>query len=159
VGKVFQIGVVGVTLSSPVLAAFRQGLREFGYVEGQNVALKVRSMDGRPERLPDLLAELVRLKVDVILAPSNLMIAAAQKAPTRIPIVMANSIDPVAAGFVQSLARPGGNITGLTVQTPDVAGKTLQLFKEAIPGLARAAALWDPNFPGVRQTLRELEAA
>src|SRR5262249_34802681 len=96
VGKVFQIGVVGVTLSSPVLAAFRQGLREFGYVEGQNVALKVRSMDGRPERLPDLLAELVRLKVDVILAPSNLMIAAAQKATTSIPIVMSNSIDPVA---------------------------------------------------------------
>src|SRR5262249_12729847 len=87
------------------------------------------------------------------------MIAAAQKATTSIPIVMSNSIDPVAAGFVQSLARPGGNITGLTVQTPDVAGKTLQLFKEAIPGLARAAALSDPNFPGVRQTLRELEAA
>jgi len=158
-GKVPRIGVVGPAPGSPLLAAFRQGLRELGYTEGQNVALEVRSLDGRPERLPDLLAELVRLKVDVILAPSNLMIAAAQKATTSIPIVMSNAIDPVAAGFVASLARPGGNITGLTVQTPDVAGKTLQLFKESVPSLARVAVLWDPDFPGVRQLLSEVEAA
>ena len=158
-GKVLRIGVVGPAPGNPFLVVFRQGLRELGYVEGQNVALEVRSIDGRPERLPELLAELVRLKVDVILAPSNLMIAAAQKATTSVPIVMTNAIDPVAAGFVASLARPGGNITGLTLQTPDIAGKALQLLKEGIPGLARVAVLWDPGFPGVRQLLSELEAA
>jgi len=158
-GKVFRIGIAGPAPGNPLLVVFRQGLRELGYVEGQNVALEVRSVDGRPERLPDLLAELVRLKVDVILAPSDQVIAAAQKATTSIPIVMSNASDPVARGFVVSLARPGGNITGLTIQAPDIAGKNLQLFKEAVPGLARVGVLWDPGFPGGRQYLSEAEAA
>jgi putative ABC transport system substrate-binding protein len=158
-GKVFRIGIAGPAPGSPLLVVFRQGLRELGYVEGQNVAFEVRSMDGRPERLPDLLAELVRLKVDVILAPSDPVIAAAQKATTSIPIVMSNASDPVARGFVVSLARPGGNITGLTIQAPDLAGKNLQLFKEAVPGLTRVGVLWDPGFPGGRQYLSEAEAA
>jgi putative ABC transport system substrate-binding protein len=158
-GKVFRIGIAGPAPGNPLLVVFRQGLRELGYVEGQNVALEVRSMDGRPERLPDLLAELVRLKVDVILAPSDPVIAAAQKATTSIPIVMSNASDPVARGFVASLARPGGNITGLTIQAPETAGKSLQLFKEAVPGLARVAVLWDPGFPGGRHLLSEVEVA
>ncbi len=165
-GKVPRIGVLVISAAAPgpgnplfTVGVFRQGLRELDYVEGQNVALEVRSTDGRPDRLPDLAAELVRLKVDVILAPSNPVIAAAQKATTSIPIVMSNATDPVASGFVASLARPGGNITGLTIQSPDVAGKALQLFKEAVPGHARVAVLWDPAFPGGRQQLSEVEAA
>ena len=165
-GKVFRIGVLIVSAAAPgpgnplpSVTAFRQGLRELGYVEGQNVALEIRSTDGRPEKLPDLAAELVRLKVDVIFAPSNPVIAAAQEATTSIPIVMSNASDPVASGFVASLARPGGNITGLTIQSPDVAGKALQLFTEAVPGLARVPVLWDPGFLGVRHYLSEVEAA
>jgi len=140
------------------LVPFRQAISELGDVEGQNIAFEIRSADGRPERLPGLAAELVRLKVDVLVASSNVAVAAAQKATTSIPIVMTNTSDPVALGFVASLARPGGNITGLTIQAPDVAGKTLQLLREAVPGLARSAVLWDTSFPG-RQALSELEAA
>ena len=140
------------------MVPFRQAISELGDVEGQNIAFEIRSADGRPERLPGLAAELVRLKVDVLVASSNVAVAAAQKATTSIPIVMTNTSDPVALGFVASLARPGGNITGLTIQAPDVAGKTLQLLREAVPGLARSAVLWDTSFPG-RQALSELEAA
>jgi putative ABC transport system substrate-binding protein len=158
-GKLFRIGIAGPSPGSPLLVVFRQELRELGYIEGQNVALEVRSTDGSLERLPDLLAELMRLKVDVILAPADQVIAAAQKATTSIPIVMLNASDPVARGFVVSLARPGGNITGLTIQAPDLAGKNLQLFQEAIPGLTRVGVLWDPGFPGARQYLGEAETA
>ena len=131
-----------------------------GDIEGQNIALEIRSADGRPERLPGLAAELVRLKVDVILAAgSNTTVAAAQKATTSIPIVMGTSTDPVALGFVVSLARPGGNITGVTSQIPDVAGKALQLLTEAVPNLSRVAVLWDPGLPGGRHYLSVVEAA
>jgi putative ABC transport system substrate-binding protein len=164
-GKVFRIGLLVIS-AAPLgpnnqgnLTAFRQGLRELGYREGENVVFEIRTTDGRPERLPELAAELVRLKVDVILAPSNPVIAAAQKATTSIPIVMSNATDPVASGFVASLARPGGNITGLTIQTPDVAGKALQLLTETVPGLTRVPVLWDPSFLGVRQQLSETESA
>ncbi len=115
--------------------------------------------DGRRERLPGLAAELVGLKVDVILAASNPAIAAAQKATTSIPIVMTTATDPVADGFVASLSRPEGNITGLTVQTPDVAGKRLQLLKEMVPNLSRVAVLWDPGHPGGRHQVNEAQAA
>ena len=162
-GKVLRIGVLAVSAAGPVapfLAAFRQGLCELGDVEGRNVALEIRYANGRPERLPGLAAELVSLKVDVILATGgNTAIAAAQKATTSIPIVMSNATDPVALGFVASLARPGGNITGLTSQIPDVAGKGLQLLTEAVPHLSRVAVLWDPGYPGIRQYLSGLEAA
>jgi ABC-type uncharacterized transport system substrate-binding protein len=145
-GKVARIGILTTSFSPGglYLTALRQGLGDFGYVEGQNIALEIRSADGRPERLPGLAGELVRLKVDVIVAPSNAAIATAQKATTSIPIVMTNVSDPVAAGFVASLARPGGNITGLTIQAPDVIGKALQLRKDAVPGLSRVAVLWIP---------------
>jgi putative ABC transport system substrate-binding protein len=158
-GKVPRIGILILPPDSGYLAALRQGLGDFGYVEGQNIALEIRSADGRPERLPGLAAELVRLKVDVIVAASNAVTATAQKTTTSIPIVMTNVSDPVAAGFVASLARPGGNITGLTIQSPDVAGKALQLLKDAVPSLSRVAVLWDPGLPGGRQNVSEVETA
>src|SRR5262245_28540644 len=161
-GPVYRIGLLSPATAdsaSPLLAAFRQGLRELGDVEGQHVALERRYAEGRPERLPGLAAELVRLKVDVIVATSNPAIAAARNATTSIPIVMTVASDPVASGFVTSLARPGGNITGLTIQTPDLAGKSRQLLKETIPDLSRVAVLWDPGFLDGRQNLSETEAA
>jgi len=161
-GKAFRIGVLSPVAAEPAstgIPAFRQGLRELGYVEGKNVALEIRSADGTGERLPGLAAELVGLKVDVILAASNPAIAAAQKATTSIPIVMTTATDPVAVDFVASLSRPGGNITGLTVQTPDVAGKRLQLLKEVVPNLSRVAVLWDPGYLGGRLQVNEAQAA
>jgi ABC-type uncharacterized transport system substrate-binding protein len=143
---------------APFIGAFRQRLRELGD-KGQDAALQIRNADGRPERLPGLAAELVRLNVDVILAQSNRAIAAAQKATTSIPIVMLLASEPVALGFVASLARPGGNITGLSIQTVDTAGKRLQLLKEAVPNLSRVAVLWDPGFVGGRELFRHAEAA
>jgi len=159
-GRVWRIGFLTTTeADNPGLVAFRQRLRELGYVEGQNVALEIRSTKGRAERFPSLADELVRLKVDVIVAGSNASIEPAQKATTTIPIVMVVVGDPVASGFVASLARPGGNITGLTTQAPDLAGKRLQLLKEAISNLSRVAILWEPGSPGARRSLAEFEAA
>jgi putative ABC transport system substrate-binding protein len=160
-GRVWRIGFLTTTVveaENPGLVAFRQRLRELGYVEGQNVALEIRSTKGRPERFPSLADELVRLKVDVIVAGSNASIEPAQKATTTIPIVMVIVGDPVASGFVASLARPGGNITGLTAQAPDLAGKRLQLLKEAISNLSRVAILWEPGSPGARRSLAGFEA-
>ncbi len=159
-GKAFRIGVLSAAEpASTGVVPFRQGLRELGYVEGQNVALEIRSAEGRRDRLPALADELVRLNVDVILAVSNPAIVAARKATTSIPIVMVSATDPVGVGFVASLARPGGNVTGLTVQTPDVAGKRLQLLREVIANLSRVAVLWDPGYPGGRLQVGEAEAA
>ena len=158
-GKVPRIGVLTGGAADAFVVGLRQGLRELGYVEGQSFALEIRSADGVPERLPGLAAELVRLKVDVLVAPSNLTIAPAHRATTSIPIVMTNAIDPVASGFVATLARPGGNVTGLTIQSPDVIGKPLQLLKDVVPDLAKVAVFWDPGLPGARQSLSKLEAA
>ena len=161
-GRVWRIGFLTssvVEVGNSGLVAFRQRLRELGYVEGQNVALEIRSAEARPERFPGLAAELVRLKVDVIVASSNASIEPAQKATTTIPIVMVIAGDPLAAGFVASLARPGGNITGLTSQAPELAGKRLQLLKEAVPNLSRVAVLWEPGSPAARRSLSEAAAA
>src|SRR5262245_9623211 len=150
-GKVWRIGLLGGDASgpeSPRGASFRQGLRELGYVEGQNIAIEWRSSDGNATRFPDLAAELVRLQVDVIVAGDNPAIAAAQHATSTIPIVMVLAMDPVRTGFVGSLARPGGNTTGLTVQATDLQGKALQLLKDAVPTVARVAVLWDATEPG-----------
>ena len=146
--KVWRIGVLGTATESSRWAPFREALREAGYVEGQNITLERRSSGGRPEPLPDLAAELVRLRVDVIVADGNPAIAAAQRATRTIPIVMVLAMDPVASGFTGNLARPGGNITGLTVQATDLHGKTLQLLKEAVPTASRVTVLWDPTEPG-----------
>jgi putative tryptophan/tyrosine transport system substrate-binding protein len=128
--------------------AFRQGLRELGYVEGQNIVIEYRYTDGKADRLPDLATELVGLKVDVIVTASIPPVLAAKKASSPTPIVFAAVNDPVAAGLVDSLAHPGGNITGLTNLSPDLDGKRLELLKEAFPKLTRVAYLWNPDAPG-----------
>jgi ABC-type uncharacterized transport system substrate-binding protein len=123
---------------------FRQRLRELGYIEGQNISFEYRWARGKYERLPDLPAELTRLKVDVIFTAS-IATDAARQATETIPIVFVNVGDPVASGLVASLARPGGNITGVTNISPDLGGKQLELLKESIPGMARVAVLWNPQ--------------
>jgi len=125
--------------------SFRQRLRELGYVEDQNIILFVRTAEGRAERYPDLAAELVQLRVDVILAQGNPALAALKQATPTIPIVMAQVADPVGSGFVAGLARPGGNITGLSNMAEGVSGKWVELVREMSPNTTRLAVLWDPR--------------
>ena len=139
-----RIGILITTSASNIsarLEAFRQRLRELGYVQGKNIVIEYRYAEGKLERLPALAAELVGLKVDVIVTVSSAVLAA-KKASATIPIVFALASDPVGSGFVSSLARPGGNITGLSVMAPDLDGKRLELLKEAFPKIARVAFLW-----------------
>jgi len=155
-GKVYRIGIMFVGSVGPhaYLDAFRQGLRESGWIEGKNIELEVRAADGKLERLPGLAAELVRLKVDVIFAPNNPTAEAAKTATTSIPIVMAAVGDPVGKGLVGSLSRPGGNVTGLTMQEQDINAKQLQLLKELVPRVSRVSLL------GIQDdTPKDLEAA
>ncbi|MSP39186.1 MAG: hypothetical protein EXR70_11910 [Deltaproteobacteria bacterium] len=143
-----RIPRIGILVTPPAsvmsarVEAFRRRLRELGYVEGKNIVIEYRYAEGKLERLPDLAAELVRLKVDVIVTVGAPTISAAKKASATIPIVFAGSGDPVGSGFVSSLARPGGNITGLSLMSPDLDGKRLELLKEAFPKIARVAYLW-----------------
>lgn len=149
-GRVWKIGVLEpfhAAVRASLIDALRQGLRELGYEEGRNFVLEARYADGKLDRLPDLAAELVKLNVDVILAGSTQGIRAAQHATQTIPIVMTTVGDPVGPGFVASLARPGGNITGLTIQAPELIAKRLQLLKEAVPHSSRVAVLWDSRVP------------
>jgi len=139
--------------------AFRHGLRERGYVEGQNVFLEYRYAEGQLERLPALAAELAALKVDVIVTSSTPAIRAAMQATRTIPIVMANVADPVQAGLVASLARPGGNVTGVSNLSPEVDGKRLALLKEVVPKLARVGFIWDPINRALALRLGELQTA
>src|SRR5712692_11280599 len=143
------------------LEAFRHGLRDLGYVEGRNITLEYRFAEGQADRLPALVAELVRLPVDVLVVDGTTAIRPAQHATTTIPIVMAVSGDPVGEGLVASLARPGGNITGLSSRAPEVSGKRLELLKEAVPTLSRVAALWyrdAPAGPYVKETQAAAQA-
>src|SRR2546425_12786083 len=133
--------------------AFRQGLRDLGWVEGKNISIEYRIAEGRIDRLPDLAADLVRLKVDIIVAATTPESLAAKHATRAIPIVMASVGDPVAAGLAESLARPGGNITGLSQMGPGLVGKRLALLKEMVPKLSRVAVLWDPNPKDASSTL------
>ena len=144
---------------SPLFEAFRQRLRELGYVEGKNIVIEYRDAEGKLERLPDLAAELVRLKVDVIVTAGGGAILAAKKASATIPIVFAFASDPVGEGLVSSLARPGGNITGLSIMAPDLNGKRLELLKEAFPKAARVAFLWESGGSRGNLPLTEMEAA
>jgi putative ABC transport system substrate-binding protein len=150
-GKVYRIGVlelVGVASNAANLRAFRQGLAELGYVEGQNFVIEYRSADGRPERFSDLATELAQLKVDVIVTRGTPATLAAKQATQTIPIVMASSGSPVVEGIVASLARPGGNVTGLYIMAPpepELGGQRLQLLKEAVPGSSRIGILWNPG--------------
>jgi putative tryptophan/tyrosine transport system substrate-binding protein len=150
--KVFRIGYLSSVDAAREFVraeAIRQALRERGYIEGQNIAFEYRYAEGKVDRQPGLAAELVRLKVNVIVAAGgNRLIQAAKDATKTIPIVMAGAeVDPVGTGFVENLARPGGNVTGLTTLNLELGGKRLELFKEAIPKLARVAVLYDPAVP------------
>ena len=160
-GKVPRVGFLAGSTPhpSPRTNSFVAALRELGYVEGQNVAVEWRATAGRAERVADLAADLVRLKVDVIVAVDNPSVAAAQKATRTIPIVMVLATDPVNMGFVASLARPGGNITGLNQQLAELQGKAIQLLKEAIPHVSRVAILWSPAEPGREPHARSAEDA
>jgi putative tryptophan/tyrosine transport system substrate-binding protein len=131
--------------NSPTTEAFRRGLRDLGYVEGQNITVEWRWGRGTTERFPEFAADVVRLKVDVIVAANSPAGYAAQRATRTIPIVIPTMADPVSDGFVASIARPGGNITGLTFQSPELQGKRLQLLKEALPPVSRVALLMDVN--------------
>ena len=140
--KVPRIGIID---DAPIWDYFRQGLRGLGYIDGQNITFEYRSGEGQPDRLAAAASDLARLPVDIIMAAGSGATRAAQQATTTIPIVMVSIGDPVRAGFVASLARPGGNITGNTILGTAMSAKRLQLFKEVIPGLLRVAFLWNPN--------------
>jgi putative ABC transport system substrate-binding protein len=148
-----------LSIISPRIEALRQGLHELGYVEGKNIVIEWRSAEGKLDRVPALAAELVRLKVDVIVTGGATDTRAAKEATNTIPIVMAQDSDPVGSGFVASLARPGGNITGLSTLAPEVSGKRLELLKEIIPKLSRVAVLGISTRPGNAQSLKEVELA
>ena len=160
--KVPRIGFLLASSRSAVaelLDAFRQGLRELGYVEGQNIVIEYRYAEGKLDRLPALAAQLVRLNVDVIVTGISAGTRSAKEATTTIPIVMAQDDDPVGNRFVASLARPGGNITGLSRLAPELSGKQLELLKEIIPKLSLVAVLGNSTEPGNAQSLREIELA
>jgi putative ABC transport system substrate-binding protein len=157
--KVATIGYLSLAGSVPLAEAFRQGLQDLGYVEGKTIAIVYRSAEGKPERLPALAAELVQLPVDVIVATTGLGAQAAKNTTTTIPIVMVSGADPVAIGLVASLARPGGNITGLSLMNAELAGKQLQLLKEATASLARVAVLWNARDAVMTNIFSEIQTA
>jgi len=162
--KIPRIGFLATVSPSTIsdrVEAFRQGLRELGYVEGKNIVIEWRYEEGKADRLPppDLAAELVRLKVDVIVTAGALVTRAAKEATSTIPIVMGQDTDPIGNGFVASLARPGGNITGLATLAPEISGKQLELLKETVPKLSRVAFLGASTRPGNAQALKEMEVA
>ena len=160
--KAYRIGMletIAAPLNSANLQAFRMGLRTLGYVEGGNLVIEYRSADGKTERFPALAAELVRQRVDLIVTRGTPAVIAAKKATGVIPIVMAVSGDPVGTGVVSSLARPGGNVTGLSSVITELAGKRLELFREALPALSRVALLYNPTNPAATNDWKEAEAA
>jgi putative tryptophan/tyrosine transport system substrate-binding protein len=160
--KVPRIGYLSVSSPSAMSTrteAFRQGLRELGYVEGKNIVIEWRSAEGQRDRLPSLVAELVRLKVDIIVTAGPPATRSAKEATVTIPIVFAQDGDPVASGFVASLARPGGNITGLSTLAPELSGKRLELLKEIVPRLSRVAVLGNSTNLANAQVLKETELA
>ena len=160
--KVPRIGFL-IGASAPSVAArldaFRQGLRDLGYVEGKNIVIEYRYAEGKSDRLSALAAELVRLKVDIIATAGPASTRSAKQATVTIPIVMANDDDPIGSGFAASLARPGGNITGLSTLSPELSGKQLELLREIVPKLSRVGVLGDVTRPGIAQALREINVA
>ena len=156
-----RIGYLAATGPSPdvLRTGLHEGLRKLGYIEGQNITIEYRYADGKFERLPVLAAELIRLKVDVILTGGSTATRAAKEATSTIPIVMTQDNDPVASGFVASLARPGGNVTGMATLRPELSGKRLDILKEIVPNLSRVAVLGASDNPGNAQALKEVELA
>jgi len=160
--KIPRIGyltAVSLSANAARIEALRQGLRELGYVEGKNIIIEWRGADEKPDRLPALAAELVRLKVEVIVSGGPTVTRPVKEATTTIPIVMTFDNDPVGSGFVAGLARPGGNITGLSTLAPDIGGKQLELLKEIIPRLTRVAVIGTSTQAGNAQSLNEIEVA
>src|SRR6266478_659321 len=160
--KIARIGFLSlhVVPNHHLLEAFRQGLRDVGYVEGRNVVIEYRDAEGKPERLQALAAELVALKVDVIVTGGGTPPALAAKQATRtLPIVFASAPDPVTDGLVTSLARPGGNVTGSSYLAPELVGKCLEQLKQAVPGVSRVAVLWQPGAAGERTEKDMLKGA
>jgi putative ABC transport system substrate-binding protein len=160
-GKIYRLGFLW---DSPAafpeeIEAFRQGLRELGYVDGKNLVIEYRWAEGNPGRMRELAEELVRLEVDVIIAPSSVYTGAAKHATSTIPIVFLSHADPLGSGHVRSLARPGGNATGLTIMMTETNVKGLELLKAAVPGLARVAVIWDPATPSHGPGLKAVEEA
>jgi putative ABC transport system substrate-binding protein len=162
-GKVYRVGILGEKASDPAEArlwqAFRLGLRERGWIEGGNMLIEYRWAEGNFARLPELAADLVRLKVDLIVARSSIYVQPAKEATSSIPIVFLTHADPVGTGHVASLARPGGNITGLTVLMTDLAPKGLELLSSAVPVAKRIAVLWSPDTPSHTPALKAVEEA
>jgi putative tryptophan/tyrosine transport system substrate-binding protein len=157
-----RIGFISATPLSAIqtrIEAFRQGLRDLGYVEGKNINIEWRDAEGKPDRFPALAAELVHLKVDVIVTGGPTVTHAVKEATSTIPIVMAQDSDPVGSGFIASLARPGGNVTGLSTLAPEISGKRLEILKEVVPRLSRVAVLGTSTVPGNAQSLKETETA
>src|SRR5262245_60718285 len=158
--KVPRIGYLGAGARNELFVdSFQQGLREHGYIKGQNIAIEYRFATGNFDRLPELMAELLRLNVDVIVSEGSNAARVAKQATSTIPIVVAASADPVATGLVTSLARPGGNITGLSAQSLELSGKRLELLKEAVPKASRVAVLYNPLNLISTQRRKEMEAA
>jgi putative ABC transport system substrate-binding protein len=152
--KIPRIGYVGGTdvpgTPGPFVDALRQGLGDLGYIEGRNILIEYRSAEGKSDRYPSLVAELMQLKVDVLVSPTPGVIRAAMQATKTIPIVMVTTVDPVADGFIDSLARPGGNVTGITRLTQELSGKRLELLKEVAPGISRVGVLWTGGGSGLK---------
>jgi putative tryptophan/tyrosine transport system substrate-binding protein len=153
---------VGFLWDSPAvfpdaIEAFRQGLRDLGYVEGRTIAIEYRWAEGKPERMREFAEELVRLKVDIIMAPSSIYTGAAKRATATIPIIFMSHADPIGSGHVASLARPGGNITGLSIMMTETNVKSLELLKEAVPGLSRVGVIFDPATPSHGPGLKAIE--
>jgi putative tryptophan/tyrosine transport system substrate-binding protein len=158
--KVYRIGYLGTDPPlSPLWEALLDGLQERGYLEGRNLVFERRFTEGHAERFPAFAAELVQLRVDCIIVPTTPAALAAQHATTTIPIVMPTMIDPVGVGLVASLARPGGNVTGLSLIYPDLVGKRLELLKDVVPGLARVVVLWNAANPANASAWQETQAA
>jgi ABC-type uncharacterized transport system substrate-binding protein len=157
IGFIFPTGVPGT--SSPLFDAFQQGLRDLGYVQGENVLIERRYAEGRLDRMPAFVHEFVQQKVDVIVGTNNVVMRAAKEATKTIPIFMVTTVDPVAAGYVESFARPGGNITGLTTISRDLSAKRVELLKGLLPRMSRLGILWDADGPGPAIAFKEYEEA
>jgi putative tryptophan/tyrosine transport system substrate-binding protein len=159
VARIGYLSQLSASADSVRTEAFRQGLRELGYLEGQNIAVEWRYVEGKLDRLPEVVAQLVHLKVDIIVVAGATGTRAAKKATETIPIVMAYATDPVGLGLVVSLAKPGGNVTGLTNLAPDLGGKRLELLREIVPKLARVGVLADPTTEAYGPQINEIETA
>jgi putative tryptophan/tyrosine transport system substrate-binding protein len=162
-GKVYRVGILTNKASDSPEArlwqAFRSGLRERGWIEGQNIVIEFRAAEGNTARIPELAADLVRRKMDLIVARSSIWVQGAKEATSAIPVVFLSHADPVGTGHVTSLARPGGNITGLAVMMTDLAPKGLELLISAVPKAKRIAVLWNPDTPSHTPALKTVEEA